>query len=542
VRSFLSAVLALSLGLAAPAAAQYPRDRSANQQITVIISGVYAKGRFAEAEEALLGVIRACGAECSPAMLARAWMYAGIAEGTGMGDQRAARESFDNALVQDPSVSIDQALASPETLATFETARHETQRHGPAAPLIGLPNGAEKQPGPAPSPAKARTGLTCTPTAREIQTRRPIPFECHSDGEAVRVSLRYREHAEAPWQTLELERERAGFRATLPCEVTMNSGRLELFVVATDDAGDPLDTLGSKSAPLVIVLNPESAVAPAFPGEEPPERCAEQVLCPPDFPGCADGDEPMPSSARPSRPRHWLSLHFAADVGFHGGSNVCTSNNSDYDCFTSGTDTPFPGVLPEGVAARPGEVGDGYPGTDIATSPTVGTLRLLFGYDHALNDRVSIGARLGYAFRGGPRTLDGDSFFPVHLEGRLTYWPRGLWGAGLLPYVHLGAGLAEVDLKKGGLAVRDCTDEPGRQAFLDCIAAKADYAPVNDPDLPTRRLDAVRKLGNAFVGAGAGLSMPLGSHTALQLNVNAIVLLPSVGVVMQPSVGVTYGL
>jgi hypothetical protein len=538
----MAAVLSLAFALPTTAIAQYPRDRSANRQITEFISELYANKRFAEAEEALLGVIRTCAAECSPAMLARAWMYAGIAEGTGMGDQRAARESFENALGLDPKTLLDHVLADPETVATFETARHEIKRRGGAAPVIGAPPGEATRPTPMPAPAEARTGLVCTPTATEIQTRRPVPFECRTDDEAVRVSLRYREHTGAPWQTLELERDGTTFRATLPCEVTMNSGRLEWFIVATDDAGDPLDTLGSKGGPLVLVLNPESPVAPAYPGEDPPERCAERVLCPPDFPGCADGDEPAQRSAGWRRPRHWVSVHFAADAGFQGGSNVCTSNNSDYDCFTSGTDTPFPGALPEGVAARPGELGDGYPGTDIAKSPSVGTLRLLFGYDHALNDRVSAAARLGYAFRGGPTTLDGEGFLPVHVEGRIAYWPRGLWGAGVLPYVHLGAGLAEVDLKKGDVTVRDCTEAPGRQAFLDCIAATEEYAPSNDPVLPARRLDAYRKLGDAFVAAGGGISVPLGSSTALQVNINALLMLPSVGVVVQPSVGVTYGL
>jgi hypothetical protein len=264
-------------------------------------------------------------------------------------------------------------------------------------------------------------------------------------------------------------------------------------------------------------------------------------LCPPDFPGCAEGEERPGDSAQPFRPRRWLSLHFAADAGFHGGSNVCTSNNPDYDCFASGSETPFPGVLPAGVASSPGELGDGYPGTDIGTSATLGTLRVLLGYDQAVGERVSIGGRLGYAFRGGPTTLDGESFLPVHVEGRLAYWPRGAWGTGLLPSIHLGAGFAEVDLKKG-VSVRDCTEESGRQAFLDCIAATGSYAPASEPDLPTRQLDAYRKLGNAFIGAGAGLSVPLGGRAALQLNLNALLMLPSVGVVVQPSVGVAYGL
>ena len=324
----------------------------------------------------------------------------------------------------------------------------------------------------------------------------------------------------------------------------MTSGRLSYFIVATDGAGDPMDTLGSKNTPRALVLNPRSTVTPAYPGEEPPARCEEQVECPPDFPGCDDPEALARSQYRTpvKLPKHWVGIHFAADVGFLGGSNVCTANNPDYDCFTSGSDTPFPGALAESVARLPGELGDGYPGTDIDSSLAVGTLRLLLAYDRALNDRITVGGRLGYAFRGGPTSLDGDSFLPIHVEAHLAYWPSGQWQPGLRPYLQLGAGLAEVDLKKADVPVRDCTEQTGRQLFLDCIAAANDFAPEANPDLPVRSLDAYRKLGNTFVSVGGGVSIPLGDRTAIQANLNAMLMLPSVGVVLQPSLGLVYGL
>jgi hypothetical protein len=322
----------------------------------------------------------------------------------------------------------------------------------------------------------------------------------------------------------------------------MNSGRLEYFIVATDEAGDPLDTLGSKNAPVELVINPQSAVAPAYPGEEPPARCEERVLCPPDFPGCDDPDAVARNRPAPAkRIEHWIGLHFAADVGFVGGSDVCTSSNPDYDCFTSGSETPFPGPLPMEVAILPDEPGDGYPGTDIATAPSLGTLRLLLSYDRVVSERVSLGGRLGYAFGGGP-TIDGDDFLPIHVEARIAIWPSGTWSSGLSPYFHFGAGIAQVDLKKSDLSVQDCTEEAGRQSFLDCISAIGDYAPENAPDLPVRTLDAYRRLGAAFVMAGGGLLVPLGGRIALQANLNAMLLMPSVGLVLEPSLGIVYGL
>ena len=90
-------------------------------------------------------------------------------------------------------------------------------------------------------------------------------------------------------------------------------------MVATDDACDPVDTLGSKNEPITLVLNPSSNVAAAYPGEAPPDRCEEQVLCPPEFPGCEDPDALAPSASTPAfRSKQRLSLHFAADVGFAG--------------------------------------------------------------------------------------------------------------------------------------------------------------------------------------------------------------------------------
>lgn len=392
-------------------------------------------------------------------------------------------------------------------------------------------------------PPAPRPGLVCTPSARVVQTRRPIPIECHADAEVVQMTLRYQEHGGAEWQTLEMQRHGAGFRATIPCESTLDSGRLRFFVMALDSAGDPLDTLGSKGRPQLVTLNPQSSEAPAYPGEPPPARCAERVHCPPGFPGCVDPVTAAPREAgagRDASPRHWLGLHFAADIGLVGGSNVCMTTNRQFDCFAA--ETPYPAELPAGVAAEPGELGDAYPGTGIDTGAAGGTVRALFSYDRALLERLAVGGRLGYAFGGGPETRAGHGFLPLHVEARLSYWLRGLKADGLRPYLHLGGGVAQVDLRKGDLTVRDCSEEGPRQAFLDCVEAQNAYAAGSDPALPTRTVDAYRKLGNAFITAGGGLLLPLGQRTALQLNLNAMLMLPDTGFVLQPALGVVYGL
>lgn len=390
----------------------------------------------------------------------------------------------------------------------------------------------------------AGSGLTCLPQLRELQTRRPLPVQCQADEEVERMTLRYRERGTEEWITLDMERHGAAFRAEVPCSATMNAGVLDLFVVASDPAGDPLDTFGTKARPESYRIDARSRVAPAFPGEDPPPRCAEQIHCPPDFPGCeqglADGDLPAPD-APPKPVRHWLGLHVGVDLGFIGGANVCAASNQDFDCFSAGADAPFPAPLPPDLAREPGELGDVYPGTGIGTGASGGTWRVLLSYERVLSERLSLGARLGYAFGGGPTTVTGESFLPLHAEGRLSYWLIPTSAEGLRPYVHLGGGIAQVDLKKSDVTVRDCSEEAVRSDFLDCIAATGAYDSANRPELPERRLDAYRKLGNAFVTSGAGVLVGLTHTTALQLHLNAMLMLPSVGLVIEPSVGVLYG-
>jgi hypothetical protein len=540
----LTTVLGAAVLSARPASGQFTRDRSAREKIDTAVSEHYLKMNFGQAEELLLGVVKACEDKCRPATVAKAWMYVGVVRGSGKNDQHSAGQAFEEALGLDSAVVLDQALATPETTATFRNARQKRSNDSPPQPSIGgsATSGAAASDKEQSAP---KAGLACTPRALDVQTRRPIPVACRADGEIVRMSLRYQEHGQAAWKTVDMVRSGDDFRGQIPCEATMDSGRINFFIVATDELGDPADTLGSKSAPLRFTIDPQSDSAPTYPGEEPPARCEEKVLCPPDFPGCEDTVRDGVEEAEPPTPpykTHYIGVHFAADIGFISGSNVCSEANREFDCFAN--DTPYPAALPANLAMEPGELGDAYPGTGIGSGASAGTLRAMVSYDHAFADHVSAGVRLGYAFGGAPDTLDGRSFLPVHAEARLHYWVTGLRARGPLPYLHLGGGFAQVDIKKGSVTVRDCSEEAatGRQAFLDCIAGQDAYAAANSPELPEKTLDAYRKLGNGFVTAGGGVLFSLGADAALQVNLNAMLMTPSVGFVMQPSVGLVYGL
>lgn len=548
-----SALALVSLLHAGEASAQFTRDRSAKERINKAVAEHYLQMNFGQAEETLLGVVKACEDKCRPATIARAWMYVGVVRGSGKSDQHSAKEAFETALGHDPAVELDEALATPETKKTFEAVRKTRPEGGRRVPLIGASTVGDEADEELPLPAAPaaeekpkpkRTGLVCTPTSREVQTRRAIPFDCRADEEVARMTLRYQEHGEADWKSLDMQRAGESFRATLPCELTTDSGRINFFIVATDGAGDPVDTLGSKNEPQRMTIDPRSSEAPAFPGEEPPARCAEKVMCPPDFPGCEDpvtaGEADDEKEAEPAYKQNWFGLHLAADIGFIGGSNVCSSTNTDFDCFAA--DSPYPSQLRDEIADPPGELGDVYPGTGIGSGAAAGTFRALVSYDRAFTENITAGARVGYAFGGGPKTLDGRSFLPIHAEARVAYWLRGLSTSGLRPYLHVGGGVAQVDIKKSDVTVRDCSDAPSRADFLDCIAAQDAYDSANEFTLPERTLDAYRKLGNGFITTGGGVLFSLSDSTALALNLNAMLMLPSTGFVMEPSVGIVYGL
>jgi hypothetical protein len=552
VKRFQRRVLAIIAGAllcgAQPAAAQYTRDRSANERINKAVADHYLQMNFGQAEEQLLGVVKACEDKCRPATIARAWMYVGVVRGSGKGDQHSAKQAFDTAVGQDPGVELDEALATPETKVTFEASRKSRPEGGRRLPMIGAsPMGGGDEPLPSDEPLPdekpKRKGLACTPTSREVQTRRAIPFDCRSDEEVARMTLRYQEHGEAEWKTIDMQRAGESFRATLPCEITTDSGRISFFVVASDATGDPVDTLGSKGEPQRITIDPKSTEAPAYPGAEPPPRCEEKVLCPPDFPGCEDlvsAGEALENEPEPTYKKNWFGAHFALDIGFIGGDDVCSTANTEFDCYAS--ETPFPEPLPFDVADPDGELGDVYPGTGIGSGAAAGTMRALLSYDRAFTDKIMAGARLGFAFRGGPETADGRAFLPVHAEGRLSYWPLGLSTSSLRPYLHIGGGIAQVDVKVGNVTVQDCSEQAPREEFLDCIEAQDAYDSANEFELPEKTVDAYRKLGNGFVTTGGGVLFPLSESTAIQLNVNAMLMLPSTGFVLEPSVGVVYGM
>lgn len=581
--------LALITFFSLPAFAQYTRDNAASKKIDEAINEHYLATDFDKAEGVLTGTINACGDKCSPGVIAKAWMYVGIVRGSGKNDQGGAKAAFQKALSTDPTVKLDTQLATPETQKTF------ADLGGAGGVPAATPAPAAAAPAAASAPnedAGDKGGLKCTPDVRELQTRRPIPMDCSSDEEVASMEIRYKPFGEEAWKTVKMKKVGEDFQGEVPCDATGSAGTLKLYVRAKDASGENVDSFGSKAKPIEFVTSEDSNMEPpAYPGAAAPTRCLAKEECPPDFPGCgakhgekeagasctasneckdgllcndgtcetppacdsnADcgtgtcvdnkctaGDDAGAALSHPYK-KNWIGLHFAQDIAIVGGSDVCSVNsraNNGYMCDIAGTSEPFNG--------------DPRVGAGIGTGTVLATHRILLSFDHGFSPNVTLGARIGFAFGGGPKggvdangrpnTTTPSSFLPAHAELRLAYWfGKGALGKkGLRPYVHVGGGLAQVDAKVKNISVADCDRNTDGS-----LTSNTDYnncqLGTND-NVPHYQLDAWRRMGQFFVTAGGGLVYAFKENIGAQLNINLMYMLPSAGPVIQPSLGVIYG-
>lgn len=589
-------LLCFLLSLAFAASAQFTRDNAANKKIDEAVNEHYLATDFDKAEGILTGTVTACGDKCSPPVIARAWMYVGIVRGSGKSDQAGAKEAFQKAIAADPQVKLDTALATPETQKTFEGA-------GGAAGSAAIPAPEPTEAAPAGDEEETGAGgMQCTPDAMEIETRRPIPVECKSDEDAASLELRYKPFG-GEWKTVKMTKKDDVFRGEIPCSDTKTAGDLKVYARAKDAAGETIDNWGSKNRPINYTLGETvTGEPPAFAGETAPARCADSAECPPDFPGCGEqntrgdvdwggkcenstecksgllceggvcetapscdtdadcttgkctdgkcdvGDD-VASSAGPYK-KNWLGLHFGLDIAVIGGSNVC-GQGGGYECYHEGTsDSPYGGPP--------------YPGTGIATGTAIGTKRILLSYDRAFTPNIMAGLRAGYALGGGPPAItdnkgdkdptndDKIAFLPVHAELRLSYWfGQGALGKrGLRPYVFIGGGMAQVDAKVP-VTVFDCgTNDANQNVDLDgntfnqdnCETAVPPPDGPNQGALPQKKLDAWKKLGQGFAAGGIGIVYAFKENFGIQVNGNFMYMLGSSGPVIEPSLGIIYGL
>lgn len=627
--------VALVLFCAFPALGQFTRDKAANKKIDEAINTHYFATDFDKAEGVLLGTVEACGDKCSPQTLGRAWMYIGIVRGSGKKDMAGAKEAFSTAISLDANVKLDTDLASAETKAAFA----EIGGSGGGATVAPPPGGGEDIGGEEVTEGDVGGavpgGMTCTPDVTEMQTRRPVPVSCSSDAGAASVELRYKAFGEQKWAKVPLVKDGDYWQAQIPCEATADAGALRWYVQARAESGDVVDNFGTEQQPVVMTVTEDSAAdPPAYPGQVAPERCtgmgSDAEICPPDFPGCGSGDkecgdkdwgascdnsseckcgllcvdgacETAPSCESDSDCAEgtcvggtcsvgggggdgpvgpyksmWIGAHFAYDLGTVGGDDVCysaTQANGNFACFEG--DQPYPndsrGYTDPTSNTFFGE--EPHTGTNIASGIAPGTMRALLSLDYALTPKITVGGRAGYALGGNP-----EDFLPVHAEARASYHILGL-GSSFGPYVGVGAGLAQVDMKVSatmfncspktaaedplygmpalpGYSSPDANDPsgvsydpgsgsyasvPSGRAYQECVTSSLGDQKQNLPKVP---VDVYQKAGPIFAGGHLGGILRFGGekNMGVQLNVNLMMMFPKQSFVIEPSLGFVYGM
>lgn len=477
-RQALSLLLTLALLASwASVAAAAPKDAEAEDLAKKAIYTDYLGTKFADAEKKLKQAIALCepAAACSAKVRARLFCDLGIVYVGGMSRVDDGKAQFAEALKHDPAVTPDADLVSPEIEAAFA----EVKRGPGKAPAPA--------PRPAPTPAQqapAGAGDLVHVPPPEQATLTPLPLyaELPAGQTAARIQLSYKPFGATEWKALEMKPAGKGFGVEVPCvEIGSAQGELSYYIQAFDATQNLVSWSGARGTPNKVVIRVSlQGEAPHLPGQPPPARCPDTGDCPPDFPGCHGAKEPTPrcdpaspdcAPEKPPAKKNWLSLAIQQDFLALSGSTSTCAGGTGYDCFSGSTyyaDVPY-----------------AMSGDQVRGGLTPATTRILAGYDRALGS-FTLGARVGYAFRGGPTTPGLRAFFPAHIELRAAYWfgSDPFARTGVRPYLVVAGGVAQVD---GSV---DVTIYKNAQ----------DYA----ADTRTH-LDAWRKAGLGFVGGGAGM-------------------------------------
>jgi hypothetical protein len=174
---------------------------------------------------------------------------------------------------------------------------------------------------------------------------------------------------------------------------------------------------------------------------------------------------------------NWVSLAIEQDVVFHSQTPNACSTGSRYKCFDRlGVQVPVDKFVPGG-----NQVSGGF---------ASGTWRILLGFDRVFAHRFSLGLKVGSVIAGKPEIAPGESAFKnFHAEGRAAIWLASdpFATSGLRPYIFLSGGLAET-----------------------ASEILVEYSATNCPGC---KLNAYKRSGYEFVGAGAGIQYAITPRT-----------------------------
>lgn len=562
----------LLLSAPAVAAAAGEKDADAMKLHDQAMDDDYLAVEFDKAEKKLKDALKKCGKDgCSDKVVGKLHIALGTVYGGGSKlDQ--AKEEFVAALKADPKAALIDALTTPELAKAFKDAQKEV---GSGKPSGEGPGEEPREPKAAKNP---EDDLAHTPpTEQAVNTPVPIYIELKEDIGATKVTLRYKPFGSKKWKALEMPQVGDGFGVEIPCEDVTTTGDVKYYIVAKDDAGDPVGTAGSLKSPHRVPIKNDIDEAPSLPGKKPPQKCAAKEDCPPGLPGCPDakgkggprgekgwgasceatsecssgliclngtceedkssGDDDGGDGPKDKGKRNMAGLFMQLDLLLLSGKDegVCSGgpDNDSYVCFYP-DDKQFFGVPTEKNGTNGLQGGFG-----------LGGARVLLAYDRQILSNLGLfgGLRLGYAFGGSPSAdkpppngsphSEANSFLPFHGELRLGY----MFGKGLVeprkvhPYVFVGGGLAQVN---ASVPVSVC-DTKDRDGTTDITSSAGESCPANTRLV--KDLDAYQITGLNFVAVGGGATFGITPSLGVAAELKLMFMLPTFGIVIAPNIG-----
>ncbi|MEN9577920.1 MAG: hypothetical protein RJA70_929 [Pseudomonadota bacterium] len=516
----------------------------------------YLNLRFDDAVAKLKTAIAACETGCSKLVLAQLYRNLGVVLVAGQQNKPEGVQAFAKAILADPGVQLDPDLTTPEVEAALEDARKLSP-----APLEEQVEVQLDEPAVEQGPAASGAITHVAPTEQSINTPLPLFIEVKPGESVAKVTAFVRGFGTPKFKPVSFARRPDGFAASASCQdVGGTTGELQYYIVAYDEDGDGVGRVGNEEQPVVVeIKNTLEGDAPHLPNALPPQACSTPTTpqdCPPDFPGCSLGDwgktdegEEKKSAANAEFKRHWLSVSLQQDFLLMPASeNVCGSTRVEgYECFYG--DGRYrdpargePGLLqPDGTRSDPGKVTGGF---------VPATTRLVLGYELALIENLHVGARLGFAFNGGPqlkatedvfttdlvtgtpvmttREVSKPGFLPLHIEARVGYW-FGTMTSLVRPHATLSGGVAQVDGKLVPAIV-----EPRRQNATDC-------PPGSDASCLQTKVEAWRTAGAGFGAASFGMMVPFATNHGLDLDAKFMMLFGDAGQALAVQLGYMVG-
>lgn len=516
---------------------------------------------LASAKKKLQDALKKCGEDkCGKKLVASLHRDLGVVLVNNK-DAKGGQSEFEAALEADENIVLSKDyLDNPDVKKAWDAAK-KAGSTAPTSTATGKPTST------ATKPENNEGSITVKTPTSEAGYKLPIVIDIEEEAEKIKLS--FKTAAMDKFKTVEAKKAGKKYLVELGCEDTQFPGEIKLYVRAYDAEGNEVDHTGTPKKPLIIKLVdklPDGEEGAAYPDGKEPEKCTDKADCQPGFPcaskdkkhqgdGCEVDDEcdsglacvpndngtkwcyeAADGSGTPRKPaskakRLWLGADFQADVLFLGSDkNICKA--STWACVFSDPAVGSRDVGLEPTDSHPNNL-DTDPNASGNTSggPALGTMRAFLSVDYFITPNISLGARIGYAFRGN--NAETVSFFPLHAElrGQYFFGKDPLATTGLKPYVMVAGGAAEFDAPVPEIKV----------VPVDQTGGCNDGQPPGTPCRLTG-VKGYRLAGQGFASLGGGVWYMFTPNIALNANVKLLFPLPTFSLGIAPEIGLKIGL